>query len=280
MLFSCHSNLLLLLANKEMSSLVQCVGCSKSFKRLSTHLAQNAGCAAHYHNRGHINTAAHNKHNKSATIPTIPNDGNHFQQAVANTRLNSRFVSSRPALLPIRESVIAGDNEPHVGNVNEVDGNIVVDDDDDFVPASFDDDHPDVPSEEEEEGHADHSVFELYEKLFKLRSNPLGLERFSLEEKVQIELLQLLRDLKAPLKAFTLVLNWAAKSNASGHIFKEGCQPSREKVMRNLYDRYNMNGLIPKEKQLYLPYTQRMVSVVYFDASEVFASLLSCPTLN
>jgi len=50
--------------------------------------------------------------------------------------------------------------------------------------------------------------------------------------------------------------------------------------MRNLYERYNMNGLIPKEKQLYLPYSQRTVSVVYFDASEVFASLLSCPTLN
>ena len=41
-----------------------------------------------------------------------------------------------------------------------------------------------------------------------------------------------------------------------------------------------MNGLIPKEKQLYIPSSQRTVSVVYFDASEVFASLLSCPTLN
>ncbi len=41
-----------------------------------------------------------------------------------------------------------------------------------------------------------------------------------------------------------------------------------------------MNGLIPKEKQLYLPYSQRTVSVVYFDASEVITSLLSCPTLN
>jgi hypothetical protein len=193
--------------------------------------------------------------------------------------LNSRSSSRRPAVLPTRESVIEGDNELHIGNANEVDDNFVVDDDDDFVHSSFEDNHPDVPSEEEE-GHADHSVFDLYEKLFKLRSNPLGLERFSLEEKVQIELLQLLRDLKAPLKAFTLVLNWAAKSNASGHVFKEGCQPSREKVMRNLYERYNMNGLIPKEKQLYLPYSQRTVSVVYFDASEVFASLLSCPTLN
>ena len=41
-----------------------------------------------------------------------------------------------------------------------------------------------------------------------------------------------------------------------------------------------MNRLIPKEKKLYLPYTQRTVSMIYFDACKVFASLLSCPTLN
>ncbi len=34
--------------------------------------------------------------------------------------------------------------------------------------------------------------------------------------------------------------------------------------MRNLNERYNMNGLIPKEKQLYLPYSQRTVSLVFF----------------
>ena len=31
---------------------------------------------------------------------------------------------------------------------------------------------------------------------------------------------------------------------------------------------------------MYLPYMQRTVSMIYFDAREVFASLLSCPTLN
>jgi hypothetical protein len=41
-----------------------------------------------------------------------------------------------------------------------------------------------------------------------------------------------------------------------------------------------MNGLIPKEKKLDLPYTQWIVSMIYFDASKVFASLLSCPTQN
>ena len=38
-----------------------------------------------------------------------------------------------------------------------------------------------------------------------------------------------------------------------------------------------MNGLlIPKEKLHYLPYTKWMVSMIYFDASQVLASLLSC----
>jgi hypothetical protein len=48
-----------------------------------------------------------------------------------------------------------------------------------------------------------------------------------------------------------------------------------------LYCQYNMKGLIPKEKLFYLPwYSRRIVPMVYFDAREVFASLLSCPLLN
>jgi hypothetical protein len=83
-----------------------------------------------------------------------------------------------------------------------------------------------------------------------------------------------------PLKAFTLILKWAAKSNGSDHMFRDGFQPTCKKLITKLYERYNMNGLIPQEKQLYLPYTQRMVSMIYFNASEVFALLLSRPTLN
>ncbi len=97
---------------------------------------------------------------------------------------------------------------------------------------------------------------------------------------MQIKLMQLLKDMKVPLKAFSFILNWAAKSNERVHLFKVGCQPSLKKVIKNLYQRYNMNGLISKEKQLYLPYCKRTVLMVYFDASAVFALLLSCPTLN
>jgi hypothetical protein len=90
-----------------------------------------------------------------------------------------------------------------------------------------------------------------------------------------------LNELQAPVNAFTAVLNWAAKANDCGYFFKVGGQPSWEKMIQKLYTRHNMKGLIlTKEKQLYLPYSKRTVSMVYFDASEVFASLLSCPTLN
>ncbi len=41
-----------------------------------------------------------------------------------------------------------------------------------------------------------------------------------------------------------------------------------------------MQGLVPQESFLYLPYSKRTVSMIYFDARKVFASLLSCPTIN
>ncbi|KAI2504689.1 hypothetical protein MHU86_9799 [Fragilaria crotonensis] len=152
-----------------MLSFVRCVGCTKSFKWLSTHLV----CAAHYYGSHITSTAC----DKAATILTIANDGSSFQQEVANTRLNSRSSSRHPALLPIREGVIEEDNELHIGNANDVDDNFVVDDDDDFVH-SVEDNHPDVPSEQEEGHDADHCVFDVYENLFKLRSNPLVLSVF------------------------------------------------------------------------------------------------------
>jgi hypothetical protein len=157
---------------------------------------------------------------------------------------------------------------------------------DNFAPAfdGFDDDI-DVDKEAADtfipNSGPDKSVLELYEKLLLFCANPLDLDKFSQEEKVQIQLLHLLNELKAQLNnVFTAVLNWAAKANDCGYFFKVGGQPSSEKMIQKLYTRFNMKGLIPKEKQLYLPYSKQTVSMVNFDASEVYASLLSCPTPN
>jgi hypothetical protein len=112
-------------------------------------------------------------------------------------------------------------------------------------------------------------ILELYEEMQDLRSNPLGLDRFSCKEKVHIELLDLLKDLKkAPLKAFSCLLNWAAKAYNQGHVFQVDSQPSRRTVVHNLFCRYNMKGLIPKEKSLYFPYSRRIVPIA------------NCPLLN
>ena len=133
-----------------------------------------------------------------------------------------------------------------------------------------------------DKGQPDGSVLELYEELSRLQANPLGLETYSRKEKVNIELLDILKDMNALLNEFSQILTcWAAKSNESGYIFKADRQPTCQKVMSNLYERYNMKGLIPMERQLYLPNSRRIgVSVVFFDAREVFASLRLCPILN
>jgi hypothetical protein len=70
-------------------------------------------------------------------------------------------------------------------------------------------------------------ILELCDEMQDLRSNPLGLDRFSCEEKVLIELLHVLMELKAPLEAFSCILNWAAKANNQGHVFQVDCQPSQ-----------------------------------------------------
>ncbi len=106
------------------------------------------------------------------------------------------------------------DKWPPVADKNEVEDDFMVDDDNNVV-LPFDDHYPDAvdnfaSGSKEEEDQSDRTILDLYEKLFLLRSNPLGLERFSREEKVQIELLELLRELKAPLKAFSRILHWAA----------------------------------------------------------------------
>ena len=102
------------------------------------------------------------------------------------------------------------------------------------------DDNQDVSEDTEEDECPDVSVLDLCLKLLKLQANPL-------------ELLDLLRKLNYPLKAFTLKLKWAAKSNGSGRMFRDGFQPTCKMVITKLYKSFNLNGLIPQEEQLYMP---------------------------
>ena len=257
-----------------------CSSCKQRFKRLSTHIALSASCADHYKrvprfrtSRRIANRTESEEPSQYTTVPLQPRL--HFNEPPFE-------MDKAAACFPDDFSRLDSAKDGHPLQENGAS----MYDNDTFAPAfdGFDDDF-DVDKEPadtfvEPESGPDKSVLELYEKLLLLRANPLDLDKFSQEENVQIQLLQLLNELRAPLNAFTAVLNWAAKANDCGYFFKVGVQPSREKMIQKLYARYNMKGLIPKEKQLYLPYSKRTVSMVYFDASEVFASLLSCPILN
>ena len=203
----CHNSTHSLSSNKMVTP-DHCTVCNKSFKRLLHHLNQSLACKSHY--------MASDK--AATTVPSIvPNighvkTGNLLQGGTSRTFRPNLSSPLSDGLLPVLESGgIAGkaDDELRVEDVNEVDDYIMFDDD--GIPEQGDADDQDISETESEEG-PDLSVLDLYLKLFKLRANPLGLARFSREERVQIELLQLLRDLKCPLKAFTLVLKWAAKS--------------------------------------------------------------------
>jgi hypothetical protein len=48
-------------------------------------------------------------------------------------------------------------------------------------------------------GQPDGSVLELYEEISRLRANPLGLDMYSRKEKVSIGILDILKDMNAPL---------------------------------------------------------------------------------
>ena len=190
-----------------MSTCHDCNVCGESFKRIESHLSQNLAGKSYYLSR--VNAAAE---------PTVPNDADVNTTSVLQgtnrctcpslRSSSSRSHAVRDCCVIVREveDPLCDDDLNGVENV-------------DFV---IFDDNQDVSEETDEDEGSDVSVMDLCLQLFKLLANPLGLVRFSLEEKVQIELLDLLRKLNCPLKALTLILKWAANSNGSGHMFRDG----------------------------------------------------------
>ena len=154
-----------------MSLFDRCRGCRKAFERLFAHIGQNAVWA------GHDGTTAH-----KSSLP-IPNDihaNTYAQEARKSLDLDSN--SCQADLHPtLRKSAVnAGqDKLPPVADKNEVEDDFIVDDDNNVI-LLFDEHYPNAVADsasgsKKEEDQPDW--------------NPLGLERFSREEKVQIEFL-------------------------------------------------------------------------------------------
>ena len=80
--------------------------------------------------------------------------------------------------------------------------------------------------------------------------------------------------------AYDEVMKWAIRSCFRGHSFHHIPISSRKTAMGKFHDRVDFEGLTTRLKQLYLPYSNCYVDVVYFSARAVFNSLLSCAELN
>ena len=268
------------------SSTTLCDGCQKPFKRIQVHLNYNPACNSIYASRkslidpyavvgGTLIDSAAKAAQYHASVSSLILTGRVNNTAGQESRSRRRSPASFEFGAASVEVAVDEPDHHH----EEVDDANVFGEDESVPPIPL----PAPPADPvvNVTTDPDESVLELYEELLRLQSNPLtSLAKFSCEEKVHIELLQLLKELKAPLSAFQYILNWAAKANENGHVFQVNCQPSRETVTKMLFNRYNMNGLVPKEQKLYLPYSKRIVTMVYFDARQVFASLLSCQSLN
>jgi hypothetical protein len=125
----------------------------------------------------------------------------------------------------------------------------------------------------------DESILQEYEEMLLSGMYGNNTSIYSTDEKVQLDLLQLLKKLKAPLKTFKEVLNWASRASSAGYCFTKK-QPSRKAVLNRLYQKQSMKQLLPRVAQLRLPHSKQIVNVTYFDAKAVFTSMLSCPILN
>lgn len=126
----------------------------------------------------------------------------------------------------------------------------------------------------------DNTLLDIYDNLQHLNTDSLGLDKYSVEEKVQVDLLHTLKKLKAPLICFQEILAWASRAHSMGYQFSGTTQPTRKTLMEKLYRKNCMTGLQPQEKKLRLPQSKQVVKMIYYDAKAVFSSLLSCPILN
>jgi hypothetical protein len=146
-------------------------------------------------------------------MPRRADTGSNLSESADHgTRPNLR-CSLYNTLFRAHRATVKGEAEdnPPIINVNGVDDEdfVVIDEDDAFPKGNVDEEDVPTNASEGKEG-PDAGVLELYLKLLQLLDNPLGLALFFREEEVLIELLQLLKDLHCPLKAFKIVLMWAA----------------------------------------------------------------------
>ena len=104
------------------------------------------------------------------------------------------------------------------------------------------------------------------------------------EEKTCIKLLDSLKRKKAPLNAYPDLLEWHLKETKrlrENESLKDSDKYfHRKTLMKRLMKRYNMEGLLPKLKQITLPFSKATVTIPYRNAADCIVSLLTDPRVQ
>ena len=93
------------------------------------------------------------------------------------------------------------------------------------------------------------------------------------------KLIALLQDSNAPLSLYPAIAKWANDLKDDGTFQDGGKIPTREKIVKNLAQRYHMRGCYPTEKELKLPNAGSKVKVSTFSFTDTLKSLLTDPEL-
>jgi hypothetical protein len=134
---------------------------------------------------------------------------------------------------------------------------------------------------DDEEDIPESSMLASYEShINSLDDKGLNLSLFSCQEKVELDLLQTLSKIGAPMKAYEAIMQWTIRSVRSGYVFRDSAITSRKTVLSRVTKRLNREGLKPIWDTLYLPYSNVTIKIAYFQASAIFTDLLSCGHLN
>ena len=88
-------------------------------------------------------------------------------------------------------------------------------------------------------------LVEYQKHLNSLDDNGLNLSLFSCQEKVELDLLQTLSKIGAPMKAYEAVMQWTIRSVRSGYVFRDREITSRKTVLSRVTKRLNRDGLKP-----------------------------------
>ena len=143
---------------------------------------------------------------------------------------------------------------------------------------------PDDDEEDEEPGVRQPTTQMLDEFREYCDTYPRAYLHFSRAQRTSIRLLATLKKKKAPLNTFADLLEWHLKETkqlAAHESLKDSYKfCHRKPLMKQLLKRYNLEPMIPKLKQLTLPYSGAVVTIPYRDAKDCIVSLLTDPRVK